>query len=73
MVERESSAIVITSSDYAIVGMPNPANYAAAKTALYSLTKSIAVEFGPYGIRVNAIGPGPIGTPLICAGRTEAE
>jgi NAD(P)-dependent dehydrogenase (short-subunit alcohol dehydrogenase family) len=73
MVERQSGAIVITSSDYAIVGMPNAANYAAAKTALYSLTKSLALEFAPYRIRVNAIGPGPIDTPLIRAGRTQAE
>jgi 3-oxoacyl-[acyl-carrier protein] reductase len=73
MVERRSGAIVITSSDYAIAGMPNAANYAAAKTALYSLAKSLALEFAAYGIRVNAIGPGPIDTPLIRAGRTETE
>jgi NAD(P)-dependent dehydrogenase (short-subunit alcohol dehydrogenase family) len=73
MVGYRSGAIVITSSDYAIAGMPGAANYAAAKTALYALAKSLALEFAPYGIRVNAIGPGPIDTPLIRAGRTQME
>ena len=73
MVERRSGAIVITSSDFAIVGVPNAANYCAAKTALYSLTKSLALEFASYGIRINAIGPGPIDTPLLRAGRTPEE
>lgn len=73
MVDRRAGAIVITSSDYAIVGMRYGANYAAAKTALYSLTKALALEFAPFGIRVNAIGPGPIDTPLIRVRRTPAE
>ena len=73
MVEHKAGAIVITSSDYAVVGMPNAVHYAAAKTALYSLTKSLAVEFAPHSIRVNAIGPGPIDTPLIRSGRTPKE
>jgi NAD(P)-dependent dehydrogenase (short-subunit alcohol dehydrogenase family) len=72
MVPRQSGAIVITSSDFAIVGVPNAANYCAAKTALYSLTKSLALEFAPH-IRVNAIGPGPIDTPLLRANRTPEE
>ena len=73
MVEQKSGAIVITSSDFAIVGVANAANYCAAKTALYSLTKSLALEFAPQRIRVNAIGPGPIDTPLLRAGRTPEE
>lgn len=73
MVTRKSGAIVVTSSDFAIVGVPNAANYCAAKTALYSLTKSLALEFAPHGIRINAIGPGPIDTPLLRAGRTPEE
>lgn len=72
MVERKSGAIVITSSDFAVVGVPNAANYCAAKTALYSLTKSLALEFAPH-VRVNAIGPGPIDTPLLRANRTPEE
>jgi 3-oxoacyl-[acyl-carrier protein] reductase len=72
MVPKQSGAIVITSSDFAIVGIANAANYCAAKTALYSLTKSLALEFAPH-IRVNAIGPGPIDTPLLRANRTPEE
>ena len=72
MVPRQSGAIVITSSDFAIVGVANAANYCAAKTALYSLTKSLALEFAPH-IRVNAIGPGPIDTPLLRSNRSPEE
>jgi NAD(P)-dependent dehydrogenase (short-subunit alcohol dehydrogenase family) len=65
--------IVTTSSDFAIAGMPGAAAYATAKTAIYSLTKSLAVEFAPFGIRVNALGPGPIDTPLLRSGRSAEE
>jgi NAD(P)-dependent dehydrogenase (short-subunit alcohol dehydrogenase family) len=73
MVERGSGAIVVTSSDYAVIGMRHASNYAAAKTALYAFTKALAVEFAPRGIRVNAIGPGPIDTPLLRSRGTPAE
>jgi NAD(P)-dependent dehydrogenase (short-subunit alcohol dehydrogenase family) len=73
MVEHGSGAIVVTSSDYAVIGMRYASNYAAAKTALYALTKALAVEFAPHGIRVNAVGPGPIDTPLLRSRGTQAE
>jgi len=73
MVEHGSGAIVITSSDYAVIGMRYASNYAAAKTALYALTKALAVEFAQSGIRVNAVGPGPIDTPLLRSRGTPAE
>jgi NAD(P)-dependent dehydrogenase (short-subunit alcohol dehydrogenase family) len=73
MTEQESGAIVVTSSDYAVIGMRNASNYAAAKTALYAFTKALAVEFAPHGIRINAVGPGPIDTPLLRSRGTPAE
>jgi NAD(P)-dependent dehydrogenase (short-subunit alcohol dehydrogenase family) len=73
MVERETGTIVIVSSDFAVTGMAGGANYAAAKTALYSLTKTLALEFAPHGIRVNAVGPGKIDTPLLRGGRSPQE
>lgn len=73
MVERGRGAIVLTSSDFAIVGLAGQAVYTAAKTALYSLCKALALEFAPHGIRVNAIGPGPIDTPFLRTGRTPEE
>ena len=73
MVERGKGAIVNTSSDFAIMGVAANATYTSAKTAIYSLTKAIATEFTPKGIRVNAIGPGPIDTPLLASGRTAEQ
>ena len=66
-------AIVTMSSDYAVMAVPGGAAYCTAKAAIHSLTKSIAQEFAPEGIRINALGPGPIDTPILRCGRTEAE
>lgn len=73
MVKRQQGMIVQTSSDFAVIGVPGMAAYCAAKTAIYSLTKALAVEFGPLGIRVNAIGPGPIDTPILKQNRSDEE
>jgi NAD(P)-dependent dehydrogenase (short-subunit alcohol dehydrogenase family) len=67
MIERGGGAIVNMASIYAVTGMVNGGAYAAAKSAILSLTKTLALEFIDRGIRVNAIGPGPIDTPLLHA------
>ncbi len=70
MVARgRGGAIVNMSSTNAFEGEPGYAHYNASKGALNMLTRTMAVELGPYGIRVNALCPGKILTPL----QAEAE
>ncbi|MEC7489589.1 MAG: SDR family NAD(P)-dependent oxidoreductase [Pseudomonadota bacterium] len=73
MVDAGRGEIVNMSSDFAVMAVPGAAAYMAAKSAIYSLTKSLALEFAAHGIRVNALGPGPIDTPILKSGRTENE
>jgi len=58
------ASIVLTSSINAHIGMPNTSIYAASKAALLSLAKTISGELIGRGVRVNAVSPGPIATPL---------
>ena len=57
--------IVNIASSTVHMGVPYFAHYTASKGAVIALTKSLAVQFGPKGIRANAICPGPIETPLL--------
>jgi len=61
---RPGGRVVITSSVSAIHGMDLRAAYAATKAGLSGLVRSLAVEWGPHGVTVNAVGPGIIETPL---------
>jgi 3-oxoacyl-[acyl-carrier protein] reductase len=58
MLQRGSGSIVNISSRLGQIGWPELAHYSAAKAGLLGLTKSMAREFGPRGIRVNAVAPG---------------
>jgi NAD(P)-dependent dehydrogenase (short-subunit alcohol dehydrogenase family) len=66
MVEGGGGSIINIASFVALLGCTVPQDaYTASKGALLSLTRSLAVQFGPKGIRTNAICPGPVETPLL--------
>ena len=74
MVEQgEGGSIINTASVAGLSGGAGPQAYSAAKAALVNLTMAAAVEFGPHRIRVNAICPGGILTPLVQMGRADPE
>lgn len=61
---RQHGAIVNVSSNSARLSSTGPVPYATAKAALTALGKALADEFGPQGVRVNTVSPGPVATAL---------
>jgi len=64
LVEGGGGSIVTVSSVNAVLPDPLVIDYSAAKAALSSLCKSLSKEFGPSGVRVNTVSPGPVATGL---------
>jgi len=65
MRKQGSGSVVNTTSVGGIRALGNQSGYAAAKHGVVGLTRNSAIEYGQYGIQVNAIAPGPIMTPMV--------
>jgi len=68
-----SGSVVNTASVGGIRGVGNQSGYAAAKHGVVGLTRNSAVEYGKFGIRVNAIAPGAIWTPMVEASMKQLD
>jgi len=64
----EGAAVVHVASVHALATSANIAAYAASKGGLLALTRAMAIEWAPFGIRVNAVLPGAVDTPMLRAG-----
>ena len=65
MVKQGRGSLILQSSVRGLVGIPALPHYSAAKAGVIGLARQIAVEYGPKGVRCNAICPGTIMTPLV--------
>jgi NAD(P)-dependent dehydrogenase (short-subunit alcohol dehydrogenase family) len=68
LVRSASPSIVNLASVGSTFGLPHRLGYATTKTGIVGLTRTLAVEWGPRGIRVNAVAPGYIETPMMLSG-----
>ena len=71
MLGQEGRGTIINTASVSALRNPNPgfAVYSASKAAMISLTKSAAMEYGPQGIRINAVAPGRVETPMLLASK----
>jgi NAD(P)-dependent dehydrogenase (short-subunit alcohol dehydrogenase family) len=64
MVKRKRGSIILMSSIRAVNVEPGQSIYASTKAGITQMTRGLAVELGPFGVRVNALAPGIVATPL---------
>jgi NAD(P)-dependent dehydrogenase (short-subunit alcohol dehydrogenase family) len=64
MIRQKSGSIINMASAQGHIGLDGWTAYAGAKGAVMSMTRQMAVEFGPHNVRVNSISPGTIATPM---------
>jgi hypothetical protein len=65
MLERQRGSIINNASVVAVMGATDQISYSAAKGGVLSMSRELAVQFARDGIRVNALCPGPVNTPLL--------
>ncbi|HWQ09133.1 MAG TPA: SDR family oxidoreductase, partial [Holophaga sp.] len=76
MIRAGGGSIVNTGSGWSLKGGPRAVSYCAAKGGIWNMTRAMAIDFGRHGIRVNAVCPGDIDTPMLrgeCAQLGEDE
>ena len=62
-IKKKSGNIVTTASTFGLLASPNYPGYCASKAAIINLTREMALDYGPMGIRINCVCPGAIETP----------
>jgi gluconate 5-dehydrogenase len=65
MIERRNGCVLFTASMVSLMGIPQVVAYSAAKSAYLGLVRTLATEWGPHGVRVNAIAPGWVASDML--------